>query len=48
LTPEEADRGIHPAGIADLLPNDVAGASADLIDPGMAVMKKIREARAAI
>lgn len=44
----EGERRSRVVWIADLLPNDLAGPIAGLIDQGMAVMKKTLEARAAI
>jgi hypothetical protein len=44
----EGERRSRVVWIADLLPDDLAGPIAGLIDQGMAVMKKTLEARAAI
>jgi len=44
----EGERSSRVVWIADLLPNDLAGPIAGLIDQGMAIMRKTLEARAAI
>lgn len=44
----EGERSSRVVWIADLLPNDLAGPIAGLIDQGMAVMRETLEARAAI
>jgi len=44
----EGERSSRVVWIADLLPNDLAGPIAGLIDQGMAVMRKTLEGRAAI
>jgi hypothetical protein len=44
----EGERSSRVVWIADLLPNDLAGPIAGLIDQGMATMRKTLEARAAI
>jgi len=44
----EGERSSRVVWIADLLPNDLAGSIAGLIDQGMAIMRKTLEARAAI
>ena len=44
----EGERSSRVVWIADLLPNDLAGPIAGLIDQGMAIMRKTLEARVAI